>query len=400
MIRTSQLPIYNDYFSDAPALSLIGERDWTTLNSPKEDLARPLSQRPVDFSYRNTSWKAEAKRIALFAFKIILFPWGLYEGLRYLTQRLVLMALYPAQSWLVRYFQEKEMEERGVPIDPKGLNTLRQTVDASLRWKGMVVRHVNLEKNGVRYSGLLIGHLSTLANRQWILQSLGNFMWAEHVAKELVDTYEHRNLLLINGPSVGLSEGVANPESIGDAQEVGLTFLETAIQAKKITLAGYSFGGAAMAQAILQHDFRKDVQYQVISQANFDRASSICAERVGKEYPALKEIVRKLVLWTDCEMDMVAAGRKLQDEKIPHCIIQHTLKDTEEGIIPSSKDLNCPEGDGEIFGEASLAYRLVKEGVTQGKTFHCIQDLKHTLEELTDLTELYLAKQDVAASSN
>jgi hypothetical protein len=287
----------------------------------------------------------------------------------YIIQRRIMTELYPAQSRLKK-------SDPFPQFKTEALNQARQQVTAHLAKQGYVVREVVLEKHGVRYSGLLIGHQETIDNGNWVLQATGNGEPIEHSAALFAHIYhQYRfNTLLINGPSVGKSQGKATPTTIGDAQEVGLCFLETALKAQKLVIAGRSLGGAAIGQAILQHTFKQDVKYLVIRQMTFDRVSNICSKIVGQLFPRLEGVVASVIEWVGCEMDSVAASKKLQELGIQEVIIQASRQEIAPGQLPTAQDFQT---DGVILAEASLGYALVKANITKNKVFHCLKNTGH-----------------------
>ena len=289
---------------------------------------------------------AEISSIAL---NFTQLPRAISQTLKWSLQRWMMGQLYPAQnSWRKRQisrFQTDFLDEE------------RAKAALQLQAQGFVVRHLTLEKNNVNYSALLIGHSSQIDNGRWILQATGNESPIEKWAVTFATQYRKAgyNLLLVNGPGVGRSEGPATPKSIGDAQEIGLQFLETKIDAKKMIIAGYSLGGAAIGMAILNHAFQTaERDYLVIRQMTFDRTSSIFKHYAHVIFPAVKPIIKSLVHWAGCEMDSVAASKKLEELEIPEVIIQ-------------AGDEEAFAHDGMIPTKSTLAYRLFKENI-KGKT--------------------------------
>jgi hypothetical protein len=453
-MKVSYLPIYDTHFpkvSEEGARSPARMQDWTQfISARREDFNAPLSQRPADFTIHNTFWgKAQnalgtALKIAIITYIYYPFvgwlvykpvaaalsylPCGAlitmlqktalvhvlsawchptllagagyvgalvfkvlcyYKSVQYIAQRFVMFPLYPAQNGLVKAIMPH--------FETHKLNTDRFKGALSLKSKGFIVRDVNLEKNGIRYSGLLIAHEETIGNRQWVLQATGNAQPIEqgfvdidkqgrYIAEEgaprsnfsFSSFYQKQgfNLLLINGPGVGKSEGKATAQSMGDAQQVGISFIETALKANKIVIAGFSLGGAAIGQAILQHAFKGDVKYLVVRQMTFDRVSTICAKIVARASPFLEKfVVKQLIKWTGLEIDSVAASKKLQQLGIQEVIVQRSaVESCQSNSIPC---LNQFETDGVIVPEASLGYALVKEGVTEDKVFCPLPEAEH-----------------------
>lgn len=418
----SFLPLYDQYFPKEVERGAVAP-NWNGFKSSEADLMAPVSGRPADFSIHRT-WAEVAKSVAHLSLQTALFCWVahavagvalhrlikiaprllseralqflrrdiLAEALskcqanhplvvltlkvvavgalaRYILQRIVMLPLYPAQSRIVKFFFPDI-------AGTHALDLYRKEATDALNQEGYIVRHVALEKKGVRYSGLLIGHSSTINNGKWALQATGNLEPVEHSANDFALIYREMqfNTLVINGPAVGRSKGQATPESMGDAQEVGISFLETALKAKKIVIAGRSLGGAAVGQALLKHTFKEGVNYLVIRQMTFDRASNICAKTVGNIFSILEWPVAKLVQGVGCEMDSVAASRKLQQLGIKEVIVQSSTREMGPDEVPTVNDFHT---DGPIHAKASLGHTLVQEKVILNKVFRCLHRAGH-----------------------
>lgn len=302
------------------------------------------------------------KTASSIALKVSLLPRTIHDAIKWVVQRGIMSKLYPAQNSLKKLIISKFQNGH--------LDEARAKVALEMKANNYVVRHINLQKNNVQYSAMLIGHQNTIENGQWVLQATGNDWPIEKVASKFAEKYYEvgYNLLMVNGPGVGRSEGAATPKSIGDAQEVGIRFLEEMIDAKKIIIAGYSLGGAAVGMAILEHNFAPNLdkrKYLVIRQMTFDRTSNIFRNYAHILYPKLKPIVKQLVIWADCEMDSVAASKKLEEISIPECIIQagNEQSFSHDGMIPL---------------RSTLGYRLIKEKISgKTKTFHRIPNANH-----------------------
>ena len=313
---------------------------------------------------------------------LTLFPWGFYERVQFYSQRLIMTFLYPAQSSIQKWVRPAY----STPVlDKRRVRTFKK-----LHAQGYSFKELVLEKNKVRYSGLLIYRESSKNNGQWIIQATGNCMPYEPAAPIFANHYnppdcpdEHRfNLLFVNGPGVGKSDGIATPASMGDAQEIGISYLEE-LGAKKIVLAGFSLGGAAMGQAILKHEFKKDRQYLVVSQMTFDRASNICSKIYHIKNRILKSLMKGFIHWSGCEMDTVKASQKTQNLFIPEVIIQ-AGKEQEGSLIHDSDSL--------IPKKASLGYRVKKEKINQLKTHALIQAKHNDLDRFIERTRIEILK--------
>lgn len=377
-------PIYSKIFSNFPE-SCVDE-----LKSKDTDLVFPHE---VDFSITTPpTWLNTSKSIALCVLKIVIFPWGLYELNKYTIQRALMAIINPAQNAIAKTTNSR--------YRPKNLDELRKQIGITTKESPLIYRHVTLQKNGVTYSGLMLGHRDTIQNGKWILEAVGKYQTVEgflhyELTKDLHLPDKHKissssekkpeksvteittdyakagfNILLINGPGVGRSQGTATPKTMGEVQELGLTFLETAVQAKKIVLAGFSLGGAAMSEAIIQHTFKKDVEYLSIQKMTFGKLSQLCEEIVKNYFPSIKGLAAPLIRWTGLETNLLAASLKLQELGIPEIIINNgdpQKKPHEYGF------------DTIIPAEATLGRQLELEGITRNKTFQLLPKQKHYL---------------------
>jgi hypothetical protein len=359
-------------------------------NSSVDELTRPLSLQRVDYSEgRSRDWVDVAKDVGLIFLKVVIFPWGLYCAGRYGCQRIAMATLIVAQNsfiqWLADYHIEAERSYEAKDIaqlvakiilipwglcslvqfavyklalkiigdqkmdalriySPKELPLMRQLACAGLVQAGFTVRHVVLEKNGLRYSGLMI---YKPGNQRWVLHVGGNADIAEQLADRLPYSEEKSNILLINPPGVGLSEGEATPQTFSDGVAVGISFLEKKVHAKTIFLSGFSAGGAALGQALLQHQPVAGVRYRVLFQKTFSRFSDIASKWVGTW-------AGKWIKSWGWEMDSVQASRHLQTHGIKQIIVQGGIaKPPCPSIAPTEF-----AHDGVIPSDASLAYAI------------------------------------------
>lgn len=309
-----------------------------------------ISAAQTDFSITPTLG-ATVQKIALFVMKIVLFPWGLYELTKAIVDRVAMAIVYPAQH-----------------LDKKNLSQLK------IGWRHFaettISRDLTLEKNGIRYNGLLAAKQETISNGKWALFATGNATCFEHAF--LSNTHQSYfnagyNVLYVNGPGVGESEGGATVERIGDAQEVGISFLETALKAKRIVLAGHSLGGAAIGLAVRQHEFKPDVNYLAIRMMTFDRLSHIATKLVGC-------IAGFAIRFFGLEMDSVEASKTLADNHIREIVLQGQ--------------------EDELMRGVSLLEALEEEGLMRGKTGENGYGLEHNTLPNNQITQ-YIQNWDL-----
>ena len=331
-------------------------RDWNAFRSTQEELR--LGPLTADFTIDNRSCWKTCKKVALAILKIILFPWILYEGIRYLFQRLAMAALYPAQSAILKSCILPEMKTEALDI-------ARIHVPP-----GSIIRHIKLVKDGISYSGLLMGSPGTIENGKWVLQATGNAQPIEYSESYFHD-YQSTgyNLLMVNGPGVGRSEGTATAESLGHPQEIALTYLEQVIQATRIVLSGFSLGAGAISQAIKEHDFQfETTKYLVIQQMTFDSTANVAHKFLSHRNTCctscLAPIARCIIQWTGLNVDNTDASRRLLELEIPEVIIQagNSVGFQHDGVIPA---------------EATHARTVLQEQMVAHKYIYRIPNASH-----------------------
>jgi hypothetical protein len=323
--------IYRQFFPEngvAPA-------DWAPFKK-YEAMRKDFSE--TDFAVREGDWCERAKAIALLVLKIIILPWGLYEGLKALVGRIAMLVVYPAQY---------------VFPDAR-INVMRSVIERRFHeTRDFVMREVVLEKGGQKYTGVMLGDQANIGNGKWAIFAPGNCTTIEEQIARNINPYLDAgyNVLLVNGPGVGKSEGYATVERLGDAQEVGIAFLEEAVRAKRIVMAGHSLGGAAIGLAAMKHEFREDVNYLAMRMMTFDRLTHLVKK-------IQSNVAGKAIGWVGCEMDSVAASKKFQDLGIHEVVFQ---AENDEIMIP-----------------ASLLDGLQREGLMENKTGIVIPGAYHS----------------------
>lgn len=105
------------------------------------------------------------------------------------------------------------------------------------------------------------------------------------------------NILLVEPPGVGNSE-YTDANTLGEAQELAITFAEKRILEKqkdkkdkqtntlpRLFVHGYSLGGAAVGQAVLQHEqfHTQNIHYQFVFDHTFDTMLTITDKLVGNK---------------------------------------------------------------------------------------------------------------------
>jgi len=242
-----------------------------------------------------------------------------------------------------------------------------------LEKEGYEVKGVALERDGISYQGFLVTKNGSALNQdRWAIQAVGVTGYAQKRIFSMGKAYGERgfNLLIVNPPGVGKSEGKTTGKTLGQAQETGVRFLEH-IGAKKIILAGFSMGGGMMGSAIMQHRFRDDIAYLGLFQMTFSTLSKAAA---GLIHGGIKGFSRMIPLGPipsylggaivglgvrslGMEMDSVSAVQKLTESNIPVIVVQ---KSTQRSGWTQFKDVEFAS-DWIISKKASLGSGLQKD---------------------------------------
>ena len=279
-------------------------------------------------------WEVAAK-----VMRLLIFPGFLYLGMKYILERITMYHLYAAQ----RYSKSH-------------VNALRELIAQKFNLsanKDLIGREVTLQKDGVCYSGLLVGHSRSIANGKWALYAPGRDTTIEHAylngcAEPFLGA--GYSVLMINGPNAGRSSGTASPDTLGEAQGLGITFLETALKAKKIIISGHSLGAASISKAIKTHTFKDGINYLVIRIMTFCKLSNIARKMAGA-------MAFKMVHWLGYEINQVEVSNILRRQRISEIVF--------EG------------GRDDIMDGARLGAGLARKNLTEGKVIH-IPDAEHT----------------------
>ncbi|MGK0182158.1 MAG: hypothetical protein ACI9YB_001456 [Halioglobus sp.] len=273
-------------------------------------------------------------------------------------------------------------------LSSEGRESMRKEGEAgihSLQRDGYFVRKVSIYKSGTRYEGILTGHRDTIDNGHWTVYALGRNdaveFSLERIAKEC--RRYSSNSLLINAPSIGESGGYPTTYQMGAGFEAGLQLLEKEVRATHILMRGFSFGGAMMGEAILNHDFTegqdKGIKYFAISDRTFayfsSMAASFVSESAGKLASAFIEPICKIA---GAELNTFEAAKKLSDSGIRHIVIQHISPDSSEtdGIIP-----DCISLANEMHKAEEMEGKLLLESEEMGHCGRLYGDLDDRLDE-------------------
>jgi hypothetical protein len=249
-------------------------------------------------------------------------------------------------------------------LTPSNVDQCRQSHFRRLEARNFILKRVTIEKSGIAYDAFLIGNSRTIHNGNWCLSSPGNAVVSDlHLEEIAIENHTKYglNTLIVNGPSVGNSKGWPTTQRLADSQEAGMQFLENNVNAKNIVLKGQSLGGGALSQAILDHNFApassKNIHYMLISDRSFDTLSNAASKLT---FRIASPILRLLGL----EFNGVKGAKKLQELNIKHVVIQ-------KGELNDSYKLYS---DGVIDSEASLAYGMINEDLTESERLTYLLD--------------------------
>ncbi len=337
---------------------------------------------------------SKAYRTTLVGLKILL-P---IIALRYILQRLLMIVLYPAQSRLMEKFGDSSLLKENLTRNrlsathwKSGTKCSYLYNDETKTWQeeqsdhsfNYVYRNLVFKQNDHLLNGIIISSEANMGNGNWVLQATGNGEPIENTFGNLINFYESMglNLLMINGPGVGSSEGEATPETMRNAQEMGLKFLEEAIHAKKIVIAGRSLGGAVIGEVISKHVFKPEIQYLVIRLMSFSCFSNVVGyyfKKICQNFlPFCNDnsplsflliwIGSRITTFLGLEIDGLAGSQSLLSQQSIKEVIVQSGKG--EGIKDLQEMKNNIKYDGVIPIEHSLAWNLIEKGIIHNKEF-------------------------------
>lgn len=263
----------------------------------------PLSERTVDFSIRAAGAEAACSPRGCNALrKVVELPGQMVRDLAASCHCAAMRVIYRLSGW---------------PADRAA--TLQADRAELATREGWRLREVVVEGSQSKTTGLVISSTETILNRKWVLQATG----AEQPIESYTRFFGHLwlargyNTLLLQGPGAPLTEGMPSPLNLGEAQRLGIRFLETAVQAREIVLSGLSLGGGMLGEAILHHSFLEGddaPRYQVIRTITFSSLRDVASDIAGC---AASGLVRLL----NCDIRNFEASKRLSELGIPETII-------------------------------------------------------------------------------
>lgn len=295
--------------STAAALQLL-QTGKQSLIATRNTPLQPLSARTVDFSIRaaatpqagGTERAPVLKKLISLIRTILQLPGRLLRWVANRCRDLAMRIIFRLSGW------------------PKHTAAALQADRADLADRPFwLLREVVFEGSQCRTTGLVIASAETMLNRKWVLQATGSDQSIENYTRFFGRLWLNRgyNTLLLQGPGAPLTEGASTTFNLGEAQRLGIRFLETVVRAREIVLSGLSLGGGTLGEAILQHEFltgEHAPQYRAIRTITFGSLRDVIAETVNAPVAALTHLL-------GCEMRNLESSKRLSQLRIPETIV-------------------------------------------------------------------------------
>lgn len=375
------------------------DETWDDFSTPRQDLAKPLSERVADFSIQT---RGQSNSIVLKIIKLILqiviFPWGIYSVTRYALQRIAMLGICPPQSqfakWLAPYVYELN-KPSGKKAETLNKFLLAHKIDNICILNNysifpLIIREVVLEKNGERYQGMIVSNLDIVRNGTWAIHAMANQATLESIIEKVGSSYVRNsiNVLFINPPSVSLSKGHANLNTIVGSYELGVRFLEEALQAKNIIFSGRSLGAGIIGEVARRHKCLPRCKYLTVRIVPFNRLSDQAMEMFSRYSKIFADAIPSIFRWTQCEIDCVDASRELAKKGIFEIVLQAirpktALSERKIRVLVNGSKL-CAEpirasnqirDDGVIYPCTSLAQDLLDREILEHKGIYGIPNI-------------------------
>lgn len=339
-----------------------------------------MASTKLDFSQKKTlqtisyTFNTENKviRIAKSIVPFVIFPIGCYKLLQAAAAK---AGILPSKK------NQAKMTRLEVPLEGE--------------WKH---KRITVEADGYKIDGALIGKVSSLNNRRWVLVSNGNGGFYEN---KLLDTHDlkkilnalNANALIFNYPGVGASTGLPTRESTVKSYEAMLNLLEDSekgIGAKEIIAYSESLGAGVQGHALRTHTLKKDIKYIFIKSRTFSTYSKAALVFRGR----LASWAITLLRWN---MNSVESSKKLT---APEIIMQRI--NIEEGY-EIFNDHSRIIDDEMISPFSSLAKELLllNEESRENKTFIGISEThRQNIKDCSFLTEQIKSLLEGSAQSD
>jgi hypothetical protein len=266
-------------------------------------------------------------------FSLAFIPKALYDIGHIIAAK---MALLPSSSYFFNEYDEKHILEE------------RSKIPADQNW---IYKRFAVKCDEIVIDAVMAVKPQTLFNERWMLVSNGNNEFYEKkILTGFIQEFAAKinaNIIFYNYPGVANSIGVPSRSCLNRSYRAMLKFLEddvNGVGAKQIIGYGFSMGGGVQADALLDHDLKKNIKYLFIKDRTFSSLSL-----VTKYFK--NTFLSILVNFMNWEMD---------------CLLSSKLLDTNEIIIQTTNLASCQEifnsqsicHDGIIASEASLAKTL------------------------------------------
>jgi hypothetical protein len=269
----------------------------------------------------------------------------------------------------------------------------RRRAGESLVADGYIVRRFCVETEDLHFDACLVGHAESIHSGNWVMVALpGHGDDLEHALVATV-RWCHAlglNVLMINGPETGRSEGRRTWKALGDSCEAGLQFLEKTVQARKILMLREGLlGGPAMGRAILDHDFASQQEqgreYYCLSLHAIDKLSK--ASTVSRVWLRLFGVETRAPIDSSRRLSELGISEIVVnacDHSCPNGLLYVHTGDAIEHPEEEHPEEEHPEEEASasFLPGASLGHRLVGMGATARKIFmgHPVAFFAGTLE--------------------
>lgn len=311
----------------------------------KSELTSPTVLPKCDYKYETESKVWRVVKIIL----AILIPLiGLYWGLHALAGKAIVPVPFDnSDDGIVSQVIYDSSRSRRVA------NEWRTDFVQSLSFKddnSWKVKRLTIEVNGTLIDAMIVGKPSTLGNKRWVLQSVGNAdLYEAHLPPERMLTELNGNALVFNYPGKGASEGFRERSTLVNTYKAMLNFLEDqkeGIGAKELVLYGHSLGGVVQGEALASHELKKEVRYVAVK----DRTPADLSLAAKGMFGCCAGVAVKILGWN------ISAVESSKNLKCPEIILHTSDKDSPYPVINDPQDIKF---DGLLTPEASLGKVLL-----------------------------------------
>lgn len=248
------------------------------------------------------------------------------------------------------YLKSLHAQTYGSHIDKEALDRLRGLVAQALQDSLMDVDRISLEKDGIHYDALTVRQAEETQDWCLFVQDREAPMELHLEDLSLRCQEQGLNLLIVNGPNLGRSEGSVKKKTFGQATEAAMQYLEQEVRAKKVALLADGFGAAKLCAAVSSHFFATRGPIYLGARVN-------AAASLDRHFPGCKRwTARRLGL----KQDQTQLSRIFQ-ERLFHEIIAEPCRLSETNgymLAPEVRDL---VGKSPLESEDRLAFHVLED---------------------------------------